>query len=64
MGANTASAVIEQSAELSPAAHKPRHHDSGRGVHVRGDLLMTDALDIGVIDRVANIAEVVLASPS
>ena len=34
MGAKTASAVVEQSADSSSATHKPGHHSSGRAIHV------------------------------
>jgi hypothetical protein len=54
-GSANAVAVAEQPAQLSSATVKLRSHGSGRGVHDRRDLLLTEPLDIGVIHHVAEL---------
>ena len=41
-----------------PTACKPRHHGSSRTLHRRCDLLVTESLDIGVVNNLARCCPV------
>jgi len=53
--ADTTNAVAKQPAQSLSAPRQARNHCSLRSVHDRRDLLVTEALDIGVVDDVAEL---------
>ena len=53
--ATLAGVVLEQRAQLPAAAVQPRHHRADRGAHDLGDLLVGEALDVGEVDRDAEV---------
>ena len=51
----SARVVLQQLAQLPPAAVQARHHGADRRAHDVGDLLVREALDVGEVDRDAEV---------